>query len=499
MENNSDITNGNNSAELTGVILAAGRGVRAYPATKYIPKALLEVDGKPLILRNIEIMRDKLNIHRIMIVIGHCGNQLIDYFKELDFGVKFEFIKQEEHKGIGHALLMVEDYIETDRFVVMLADELYIDSNHSDMLEMIRKETDAVLLFKKETDRNKISNNYTGDISNGRINSLIEKPENPTTGLMGVGTYLLSKKVFDYIRSTPPSSLRNEIEITDVLSSMAKNETVLAYILEGNYLNVNNIDDLNHANYLLRETGFDNYKVSIVIPAYNEEETIVGVIEEFIEHEAVDEILVVDNNSKDRTNELAQKAGARVVVETKQGYGNAIKRGLDDANGDIIILTEADGSFSSKDIPKFLEYLKDSDMVIGTRTTRQMIEQGANMHFLVRWINVIYGKIVEALWWNQEPRFTDVGCTYRAIWKSSYKKIRPYLKAPGPEFAPEMMIAILICKRRIIEIPISYRKRLGGESKHSGEFKSQAKTALKMMRVIIKNRLFSGRFTDLKN
>jgi len=54
-------------------------------------------------------------------------------------------------------------------------------------------------------------------------------------------------------------------------------------------------------------------------------------------------------------------------------------------------------------------------MVIGTRTTRQLIEQGANMEGLLRWGDVIVGKLIEGLWWGQEPRFTDVGCTYRAI------------------------------------------------------------------------------------
>ena len=103
--------------------------------------------------------------------------------------------------------------------------------------------------------------------------------------------------------------------------------------------------------------------------------------------------------------------------------------------------------------------------------------------------NVAVGKIIEALWWNQEPRFTDVGCTYRAVWKTSYRAIRPYLAAKGPDFSPEMMIAVLICRRRIIEIPVSYRRRFGGQSKHSGHFAAHAKTALKMLRRIAYYRL----------
>ena len=82
-----------------------------------------------------------------------------------------------------------------------------------------------------------------------------------------------------------------------------------------------------------------------------------------------------------------------------KGYGDTIKYGLDNAVGDILVVVEADHTFRAKDLGKFLEYLKDSDMVIGTRTTRQMIEQGANVQVLLRWGNVFVGKLVEALWW----------------------------------------------------------------------------------------------------
>lgn len=482
------MTTDTKTAGLVGVILAAGKGVRAYPATRFIPKGLLEVAGRPLVERNIQIMRDKLHIRKIIVVVGYYGEMIIDYFKGKYNDIELIFVVQHVQKGIGDALLMAQDYIDSDRFVVILGDEVYIESDHEDLLSDKFADCDAILTFVREHNKVKISKNFIGNIQNNRVLSLTEKPETPQTTEMGVGTYLLNKKVFDYIRSTPPSALRDEVEITDVLSRMAQYETVYAHILSGIYINVNNTDDLNLANYIYREKHFKHYSVSVVIPAYDEQDTIAEVINDFNAHPLVNEILVVNNNSKDNTAERAAKAGARVVLETAQGYGCALKRGLDEAAGDIIILTEADGSFTAKDIPKFLEYLKDCDMVIGTRTTRQMIEQGANMGPVVRWINVIYGKLVEALWWNQEPRFTDVGCTYRAIWRRSYQKIRPFLRASGPEFAPEMMIAILLCRRRIIEIPVTYRQRFGGESKHSGYFPALARTALKMMQIILKNR-----------
>lgn len=471
---------------LVGVILTAGKGVRAYPSTKYLPKVLLEVAGETLLERNIKLMRDQLGLQEIIIVIGYLGHKVTEFLLKNDFGVQLTFVVQPKQKGIGHALLMVEKHVRNRRFVVILGDELYVDSDHTRLLDLLDQDFDALLAFRQEKNKTKISRNFTGHIENGRVFSLKEKPEWPDNNLMGVGTYILNDKVFGYIRSTSPSQLRREIEITDVLSNMAKHETVLGCILGGEYINVTSTEDINLANYTWRDKQFDRYKVSVIVPAYNEEQTIAHVVNDFKCHEAVDEILVVDNNSKDKTSELARKAGARVVLETQQGYGCALRRGMDEAKGDILILTEADGSFRSKDIPKFLEYLKDCDMVIGTRTTRQMIEQGANMYPLLRWGNVIVGKLVQVLWWNQESRYTDVGCTYRAIWKTSYKQIRPILKGRGPEFSPEMMIAVLLCKQRVVEIPVSYYRRIGGESKHSKNLRGASKTALKMLRVILK-------------
>ena len=232
------------------------------------------------------------------------------------------------------------------------------------------------------------------------------------------------------------------------------------------------------------------HKVSLIIPAYNEEETIASVIEDFKTQEVLDEILIVDNNSKDRTAELAREAGVRVIQEDKQGYGHALRSGLDQAEGDILILSEADGSFRSSDVKKFLAYIEDAGMVIGTRTTKQMVDQAARMNFIIRMANVLWAKILQMMWFfTNETRFTDVGCTYRALWKETYRKIQPGLSDVGPEFSPEMMAEGLRQKVKIVEIPVKYFQREGGESKHSVSYYHLTKTALKMLRTIIRKKL----------
>jgi len=198
---------------------------------------------------------------------------------------------------------------------------------------------------------------------------------------------------------------------------------------------------------------------------------------------------VVDNNCRDRTAELARAAGARVVAEAEPGYGRALMRGMREASGDWLVLVEADGSFRAHDLSKLLCYLPDCAMVLGTRTTCQMVEQGANMDRLLRWGNVAAAKLLELLWYiPHEPRLTDVGCTYRALHRETFEIIAPGLRESGPAFSPEMTCEILRHRMRVIEIPVHYGARGGGESKHSRGLRQIVRTALKMFRCIFRKR-----------
>ncbi len=242
---------------------------------------------------------------------------------------------------------------------------------------------------------------------------------------------------------------------------------------------------------------FRGHTVSLVIPAHNEEDTITQVIEEFRQDSRLDEILVVDNNCTDRTAEQAEAAGARVVIESRPGYGSALMAGMTHAKGDIVVLTEADGSFRARDLVKLLSYLEDAGMVMGTRTTRQMVEQGANMRFALRWGNVFMAKFLQLLWLRpHEPRFTDVGCTYRALTRETFERIQPNLRETGPALSPEMMCAALNAQCRVIEIPVTYSRRGGGASKHSDSFWRQLRTAWAMFRTICRKRVRGRRLSD---
>ena len=284
---------------------------------------------------------------------------------------------QKEINGIANALYLLKDNLKNEKFVVILADEYYHNPGHEDLKNKILQGYSSILTFVKEKNFNIIKKNFIGKFKDDKIIDLEEKPKIVKDDMMGVGTYFFDDKVFEYIEKTKKSNLRNEKEITDVISNMAKELNVGYQIIDCRYFNISNRSDLINANYVIRSLKFNQKKLSLIIPAYNEEDSIEEVINDFKSYNLFDEIIVVDNNSKDKTKQKALKAGCKVIQETKQGYGHSLKKGMQEASGDILFLTEADGSFKGMDVEKLLIYLKESDMVIGTRTTRQMIEQGS--------------------------------------------------------------------------------------------------------------------------
>jgi glycosyltransferase involved in cell wall biosynthesis len=226
--------------------------------------------------------------------------------------------------------------------------------------------------------------------------------------------------------------------------------------------------------------------VSIVLPAYNEAPFIRRAIEDFSSLDVVDEVVVVDNNSRDGTAEEARRTNATLVQETRQGYGYALRRGLRDATGDLIIMAEPDGTFMARDVLKLLAYSDDFEMVCGTRTTRELIWAHANMGWFLRVGNLVVAKMIQILYGG--PSLSDCGCTMRLTHREALAKIQDEMTVGGSHFLPEMVILGLKKKLRVIEVPVNYRRRVG-ESKITGTLSGTLQTGFRMIGVILKHRL----------
>jgi glycosyltransferase involved in cell wall biosynthesis len=226
--------------------------------------------------------------------------------------------------------------------------------------------------------------------------------------------------------------------------------------------------------------------VSVVFPAYNEEPYIRSAIEDFLIPGVVDEVLVIDNNSRDRTAEVAAGTDARVVRETRQGYGFALRRGLQEATGDIVILAEPDGTFLGRDVMKLLAYADDFDMVCGTRTTRELVWDQANMGWFLRMGNWTVAKLIQLLYGG--PSLSDCGCTLRLTHRAALARIANAFTVGGSHFLPEMVILALKQRLKVVEVPVNYRGRVG-ESKITGSLKGTLRTGFAMIGLILRYRV----------
>jgi hypothetical protein len=226
-------------------------------------------------------------------------------------------------------------------------------------------------------------------------------------------------------------------------------------------------------------------RVHVGLTAWNDEEAVAHAVRDFKACPYVHKVVVVDNNSRDNTVGAAREAGAdEVVVETNPGYGACCMRALDEAakGADIVVLCEADMTFAASDIKKFLAYIENCDLVLGTRSTQELRETDTQMDWLINPGNWFVAKLVQARFWG--TRLTDMGCTYRAMRAHSYLQLKEHLRVTGSHFSPHMFIEALKLRMRILEIPVYFRARMG-ESKGVGSNKIKAaRVALRMLGLI---------------
>ena len=200
--------------------------------------------------------------------------------------------------------------------------------------------------------------------------------------------------------------------------------------------------------------------VSVVLPCLNEEDSVGLVVQEALQTlrtaRIQGEVLVVDNGSDDRSAEVAEKAGARVIREPRKGYGRALRSGIAEAAGSIIVMADADWTYDMTKLPLLIEPVRsgEADITIGSRL------QGATRHtmpVLHRYVGTpALTALVRASGSSQLP---DSQSGFRGFQKQAISALG--LSADGMEFASEMLIKASRRNLRIVDIPTGYRKRIG--------------------------------------
>jgi cellulose synthase/poly-beta-1,6-N-acetylglucosamine synthase-like glycosyltransferase len=210
-------------------------------------------------------------------------------------------------------------------------------------------------------------------------------------------------------------------------------------------------------------------RLAVVLTAYNDEQSIGLAVDEFKDLPQVATVIVVDNNSKDRTTQVALEHGAVVVNEPRQGYGYAciggMRYALEHTDADAIVLCEGDHTFYGDDLAKFLPYLADCDLVVGTRNTRVLTREGSQMDWFMAWGNLYLAILIRLRYWNWaflgRVQLTDVGCTYRVIRREALARIIDKLTVGSHHFSPHMILVVLREYLAVTEVPIKFRRRVG--------------------------------------
>ncbi len=220
-------------------------------------------------------------------------------------------------------------------------------------------------------------------------------------------------------------------------------------------------------------------KITVIIPALNEEAAIRRVIQGI--PPLAGKIIVVDNGSTDRTADRAREEGAQVVHENKKGYGFACLKGLEEAAGaEIIVFLDGDFSDFPEEMGLLIEPIakNEADLVIGSRIKGRR-EKGAMLpHSFMA--NILFSFILRMRW---GLRVTDIG-PFRAIRSSQLSSLGMEEGTYG--WTLEMMIKAAERRLRVVEVPVSYRKRIG-HSKVSGSFWQSLKAGFKMFRTILQH------------
>jgi glucose-1-phosphate thymidylyltransferase len=228
-----------------GVVLAAGEGSRLRPLTENRPKGLVRVAGTPILTHCFEQLID-VDIEEIVVVIGYRGDQIVDHYGDWFRDTPVRYARQESPLGIAHALLQVEPYVSDD-FVLMLGDNIF-EANLRRVLERQRSPGVDAAFLVEQVPRDEASRYgvcvTSGD---GELLEVVEKPDDPPSGLVLTGFYAFSPAVFDACRSID-QSVRGEYELSDAINVLLREGlTVEAVQLTGWRVDVGYPEDRDEA------------------------------------------------------------------------------------------------------------------------------------------------------------------------------------------------------------------------------------------------------------
>lgn len=255
---------------MKGIILHGGHGTRLRPLTHTGPKQLLPIANKPMSQYCLESLKDA-GITDIAIIIGGIGsNKVQEYYGNGEkFGVKLTYIPQDVPRGIAHAIRLCKEFVNDEKFVVFLGDNILKKSISEYVQRFKNSDASASILLCEVSNPTQFG---IADIKEGVLKKIMEKPKEPPTNLAVTGIYLLTPTIFEIIDRLKPS-WRNEYEITDALQMLLQEQYKITYDMVTDYWkDTGTPHDIIHANQVILSVTkpyFEGKKENIVSIAGN--------------------------------------------------------------------------------------------------------------------------------------------------------------------------------------------------------------------------------------
>ena len=236
---------------MKGLILSGGKGTRLRPLTYTSAKQLVPVANKPVLFYGIEALA-AAGIRTIGIVVGDTHAEIRAAVGDGSaWGVDVTYIEQDAPRGLAHAVLISEDFIGDDPFVMYLGDNLLAKGIVTFVEQFVAEQPAAQILLARVPDPQMFG---VAELSEGRVVGLVEKPAVPKSDLALVGVYMFSPDVFRAVREITPSS-RNELEITDAIQKLIDYGLVVTpHIVDGWWKDTGKLEDILEANRLILQT-----------------------------------------------------------------------------------------------------------------------------------------------------------------------------------------------------------------------------------------------------
>ena len=241
---------------MKGIILHGGHGTRLRPLTHTGPKQLLPIANKPMSQYALEDLK-KAGITDIAIIIGDVYPEKVkEYYGTGEkFGVNITYVYQDKPKGISHAISLCKDFVNQDKFVVYLGDNVLRKDLVSYTKKFSSSNSDALILLCEVEDPSRFG---VAQLDNSKIKKITEKPKDSPSNLAVIGIYFLTPKIFGIIDNLKPSS-RGELEITDALQMLLSVGIVDYDTVTGWWKDTGTPEDIIHANKLVLDSiGTEN-------------------------------------------------------------------------------------------------------------------------------------------------------------------------------------------------------------------------------------------------